>query len=378
VQDVLQDSQRNTFVRSPIRSSLLVLALLAVPLLLLAGCGGGSGEDPQKVLQETFSSNKKVTSGKLDLTLSVTTDGVQNVKGPITISLVGPFQSQGKTTLPKFDFDLKIGAQGQNFTAGAISTGDKGYIKLQGNTYAVSDQVFNAFKAGFQRSQAQQNGTKTNPSLSSLGINPKEWLKSPSNKGETDVEGTTTIHIASGVDVSKLLNGIGQLLGKASQLGVSQTQRLPSTLTAAQKKNIQDAVQDPTFDVYSGKSDKIVRRITINLKFKVPQASQQRANGLTGGQLTLDVKIAELNQPQTINAPANAKPFSDLSSALSGLGALGALSGGAAGAGAGSTGGTGSTASNTAKVQAYAQCVQQAAGDISKQQGCAKLLTPGG
>jgi len=108
---------------------------------------------------------------------------VQNVKGPITISLVGPFQSQGPTTLPKFDFDLKIGAQGQNFTAGAISTGDKGFIKLQGNTYAVSDQVFNAFKQGFQRSQAQQNGTKKNPSLASLGVNPKNWLKSPQKQG---------------------------------------------------------------------------------------------------------------------------------------------------------------------------------------------------
>jgi hypothetical protein len=366
-------------VRSPIRSSLLILALLAVPLLLLAGCGGGSGEDPQKVLRETFGSNKKVTSGKLDLAVSITTDGVQNVNGPITINLAGPFQSQGSSTLPKFDFDLKIGAQGQNFTAGAISTGDKGYIKLQGNTYAVSDQVFNAFKQGFQRSQSQQNGTKTNPSFASLGVNPKEWLKSPENKGETDVAGTTTIHIASGVNVSKLLDGISQLLGKASQLGVAQTQRLPSTLTAAQKKKVQDAIQAPTLDVYTGKDDKIVRRITIKLKFTVPQASQQRANGLKGGQVTLDVTIGQLNQPQTINAPANAKPFSDLSSALRGLGALGALSGGSAGGtGTGSNGGTGSLGGNSAKVQAYAQCVQQAAGDISKQQACAKLLTPGG
>src|SRR2546421_511707 len=101
LQDALQDSQRNTSVRSPIRSSLLVLASLAVAVMLLAGCGGGGGEDPQKVLQQTFSGNKKVTSGKLDLSLTVTADGVQNVNGPISLSLTGPFQSQGPNTLPK-------------------------------------------------------------------------------------------------------------------------------------------------------------------------------------------------------------------------------------------------------------------------------------
>ena len=139
--------------------------------MLVAGCGGGGGEDPQKVLQQTFSSAKKVTSGKLDLSLTVNADGAKNVNGPISVSLTGPFQSRGTNQIPKFDFDLKIGAQGQNFTAGAISTGDKGYIKLQGNTYAVSTQVFNSFKQGFQRSQTQQNGTKQNPSFSSLGVN---------------------------------------------------------------------------------------------------------------------------------------------------------------------------------------------------------------
>src|SRR5205823_2732735 len=165
LQEALQASKRNTFVRTPIRLSLLFLALLVAPVLLVAGCGGGSGENPQKVLKETFSGNKKVTSGKLDLALTVTADGVSQLKGPITVGLTGPFQSQGSGQLPKFDFDLKLGAQGQNFTAGAISTGDKGYIKLQGNTYEVSSQLFNSFKQGFERSQSQQNGTKTNPSF---------------------------------------------------------------------------------------------------------------------------------------------------------------------------------------------------------------------
>jgi hypothetical protein len=377
LQEALQDSKRNTFVRSPIRLSLLVLALLVVPATLLVGCGGGGGEDPNKVLKETFSGNKKVTSGKLDLELTLTTEGVQNVKGPITVSLTGPFQSRGTNQIPQFDFDLKIGAQGENFSAGAISTGDKGYIKLQGNTYEVSPQVFSAFKGGFQRSQSQQNGQR-NPSFSTLGINPKDWLKSPENKGDEDVEGTTTIHIATGVDLSKLLDGISQILSKAGQLGATQTQRLPTQLTADQKKKIQDAISDPTFDVYTGKSDKIVRRMTIKLKFKVPQSSQQRANGLKSGQLGVDVKIAQLNQPQTISAPANPKPFTDLSSAIRGLGALGALGGGGGTSAPGGTGGTSGSSGSSANIQAYAQCVQQAGNDIAKTQACAKLLTPGG
>ena len=74
-------------MRTPIRLSLLFLALLVAPVLLVAGCGGGSGENPQKVLKETFSGNKKVTSGKLDLALTVTADGVSQLKGPITVGL---------------------------------------------------------------------------------------------------------------------------------------------------------------------------------------------------------------------------------------------------------------------------------------------------
>jgi hypothetical protein len=376
LQEALQARKRNTFVRTPIRSSLLVFALLVASILLVAGCGGGGGQDPQKVLNETFSGKKKVTSGKVDVSLTVTAEGVSQLKGPITLSLTGPFQSQGSGQLPKFDFDLKLGAQGQNFTAGAISTGDKGYIKLQGNTYEVSSQLFNAFKQGFQKSQAQQNGTPQNPSFASLGVNPRDWLKSPENKGEEDVEGTTTIHIASGIDISKFLDGVSQLLSKAGQLGVTQTRRLPTTLTAQQKKAVQDAIQDPTFDVYTGKDDKIVRRLTVKLKFTVPAAQQQRANGLKGGQITFDLKVADLNQPQTVNAPANAKPFSELSSALSGLGALGALGGSSSLGGTGGSSGGSSSTGSSAKVQAYAQCVQQAGSDVAKAQACAKLLNP--
>ena len=112
--------------------------------------------------------------------------------------------------------------------------------------------------------------------------------------------------------------------------------------------------------------------------------------GGRSGTLTFTLEIDDLNQNQTINAPANAKPFSDLQQQLGGLGLGGALGGAGAGAGAGATGtptapstgssssGSGSSGSSSSaaqqKVQRYAQCLQAANGDAAKAQKCATLL----
>ena len=38
------------------------------------------------------------------------------------------FESQGKAKLPKFDLALSLSSGGQRFTAGAVSTGEKGFL----------------------------------------------------------------------------------------------------------------------------------------------------------------------------------------------------------------------------------------------------------
>jgi hypothetical protein len=359
----------------------VLLALLA-GTLGLAACGSDDSEDAKKVISETFSGDKKVTSGKVELTLSFKAEGsAQLGNQPINLKLSGPFQSQGPKQLPKFDFDLTLGlGAGRNFAAGAVSTGDKGFLKFQNQAYSVPDNVFAQFRQGYERSQ-QQDGSKQNPSFSSLGIDPGNWLKDPKDEGEADVAGTETNHVSSDVDVSKLLDDVNKILSRAGQLGVSQAQQLPNQLSAQQRKAVEDAIEEATLDVYSGKDDKTLRRLTVRLKFKVPENRRQDAGGLSGGDLTFDLVLADLNQPQTINAPANPKSFDELTQALretlGGLAALGGSgsSGGSSGS-AGSSGGTGATGGDT-RAQEYAKCIAEAGGDIAKAQQCQALLSGG-
>jgi hypothetical protein len=379
VQEALQTKKRNTFVHSQFRPLALIFALTALTATLLAGCGGND-EDVDKVLRETFSGRKQVNSGKLKLGLKVDAEGLPQLRDPVELTLSGPFQSQGQRRIPRFDFSLVLSAGDNKFRAGAVSTGDRGFVKLQGNSYTVSEQVFAGFRRGFEQASPRE-GSRQNPTFSSLGINPRNWLRDAKNEGEEEVGGTETIHVTAKVDVGRMLDDVSKLLQRAGQLGVAQARQIPSALTDQQKRQIQQAIDSASFDVYTGKDDKILRKLQVKLTFKLSAQQRQQASGLREGTLTFNLEIDDLNRNQSVNAPANPRPFSELARAFSGLGALAGGAGGAGAQGGGATttppaGGSGS--SGNAQVQAYAQCIQRAQGDAAKAQACARLLNPGG
>jgi hypothetical protein len=356
---------RNTS-RSPIVALALVLVAALTLSLTLTACGGGGG-DATKILNQTFSGGKKVRSGQLNLALTLQAQGVPQLQQPVSLKLTGPFQSQGTGTLPSFDFELALALAGRTISAGAVSTGNQGFLKLQGQSYAVPPNVFAAFKQGYIQSQQQQRTSKS-PSLASFGVDPRQWIKDAKDEGDADVQGTTTTHVSAKVDVPKLLADVAQVLQKARGT-VAQAQQLPGTITPQQRKSIENAIKSANFDVYSGKADHILRRLVVDLTFKVPSSAQARANGLKGGRLVFDLALGSLNQPQTVNPPTTARPFSELTGKLRTL--LGGASTGATGAG-GTAAPSGAT--GNAKAQRYLQCLQQAGGDVSKAQKCAALL----
>src|SRR4051794_23121520 len=351
-----------------------MLCLLGALALLVAACGGGNTADSSTnvntLLAKTFKGNKDVKSGKLALSLKVNAKNADGVNGPVSLSLSGPFQSQGKEKLPKFKIDFAFDGSGQMVKAGITSTGDKGFVNFQGSDYAVSDPVFKQFKAGYE--QAQQQGNKQNQSLSSLGLDPRKWLTNPKNEGDAKVGDEDTIKITGGVDVNKLLDDVNNALGKARDLGVQGTQQLPTQLTAQQKQQIASSVKNPRVEIYTGKDDTILRRMVVALGIVTPKTSSAAGGS---ADLNLDLAITDLNQDQTISAPANPKPFDQLASQLGGLG-LGAASGsGSTGSGSTGSSGTASGTANNKNLEKYSKCVSDAGNDTAKARKCADLLT---
>ncbi len=354
---------------------LLLAVLVSVPLVgALAACGGDDigSKSAQDVLKETFGPNKPVKSGKLDLTVAFNAKGLPSLQGPLRLELQGPFQSKGGRTLPAFDFDLDFNLSGQAVRAGAISTGDKGYLKFAGSTFDIGDATFQRFKALYERDQKRTKTTK-NPTFQTLGVDPTRWLQSPKKAADEPVGGTDTVHVTSAVDVPAFLEDINKLLGRAGTSGASAAagaaagQAVPTKLTDAQRSAIERSVKATNLDVFAGKADGTLRRLNINVTFDVPADLRKTAGGLTTGTFGLDLVIADLNQAQDIKPPSGARPLSDLNQAIGATGATGAAP----------QASSGTSAAPSSADARYSKCLSSAGGDIAKVQACAPLLNGG-
>jgi hypothetical protein len=342
----------------------LIILLLAAVLasLALAGCGGGGDDaadgstDVDQLLQDTFSGDKEISSGRIDASVDVQADGT------VAMSLAGPFQTTGEGKLPKLALEASLEGQGENFSGGVTSTGDQGFVSFSGTTYEVAGPVFEQFKAGYEQSAKQ--GAQKDQSLASLGMDPRRWLTNAKNAGEAKVGDTDTVKITGDVDVPKLLDDVNRALERIRSLGVQGAGRLPDQLTDAERKQVTDAVKDLSVEIYTGAEDRILRRMVVALQAQGEQASE-------AAELRLDLQLLDVNEDQDIEAPGDAKPFNELVKKLQslGLGDLGAL--GSLGAAAGG----GDSATNQANVEKYSQCIEDAQGDNAKIRKCADLLT---
>jgi hypothetical protein len=358
-----------------IRPLIILISLLTAALLV--GCGGGEkgqsvdeSTSVDQLLKQTFSGEKKVDSGRLDLTVAIDVTGGSNsqLQGPISLKLSGPFQTQGKGQLPKFDIDASFEGAGQSIKGGLASTGDKGFVNFNGTEYAVSDQIFQQFKAGYEQAQKQASSQGGNQqSLATLGIDPRRWLKDPQNAGEAKVGDTDTIKITGGVDVGKLLDDVNSALEKARGLGVQGTESLPQKLTDEQKQQAEQAIKNLSVEIYTGKDDSTLRRMVVKMDVNAPASG---SSGAQSGSLSLDFQLLDLNQSQDIKEPSGAKPFDQLLGQLGGLGL-----GGSGSSGSGSSGSSGSGAS-AEQLKKYSDCVTSAGQDTAKVQKCADLLSP--
>ena len=334
----------------------IVVAALVLVAALVSACGGGSSTDVQSTVDKAFST--PIKTARIDLEASLTLDGVKQLNGPVKLSVQGPYESGGSQTIPKADWDVAASASGQNFSAGFISTGDNAWVGFQGQNYEVGKQAV----AQVNQQIKQAAGQNKQQGLSEFGIDPRSWLKDAKDEGDQKVAGAETKHVSAALDVGKFLDDLNRLVQKTG--GTAR-------ITASQRKQLEDSVKDPRFDVYVGKDDNVIRRLSADLSFTIPSDKQAQVGGLKSGTLSFSIEFANVGKQQTITAPANAKPLSELTTQLGGLGGV---LGGSGSSGSGSSG-SGSSGPSTQALEKYSQCLRKAnPSKPAELQKCAALL----
>ena len=320
----------------------LVACALAMVALAACGASGGSG-DAQSLLKQTFGGAHKVNSGNLAFTVTVDPTGSSTITGPVVLSFGGPFQSLGTGKLPKSNFQISVSEQGKKGSIGILSTGKNGYVTLSGTSYRLPAASFHKLESSFASVSGSSGGKSAG--LGGLGIDPLKWLENPSIVGQEDVGGTSTTHIRATIDVRALLADLNTFLqSKASSLGG----KVPSRISPATVDRISGAVSSPRFDVWTGDGDKTVRKLQLQLTLPVSGQIATLLGGLHSAQIGLTMAYAGLNQPQTISAPTDVRPYSEFTAKLqSFVAAVQSLTSGASGAGTSRSTTTPSTGAGT-------------------------------
>ena len=183
-----------------------------------------------------------------------------------------------------------------------LTTGDRVFLKFQDVYYEQpAAQVRQA-----NRALAQGKGNRP---LGELGLDPRSWLAEAKDEGDAEVGGVETNHVSGTLDVSRLMRNLNVFVRRsAGALGSSK--ETPPRLTGKDIQALADAVKNPSFDVYSGKQDNLIRRVSGKIEFDIPEASQAGLGGLKGGSITFSVELHNVNGNQEIEAPTHSRPLS--------------------------------------------------------------------
>jgi hypothetical protein len=297
---------------SRFRTFILLAALLALATAFTA-CGGSSdssSEDPQQVIDNA--SFEGVTSGDLDVSLAVKSDGKEG--GDVDVSLSGPFQSSGKKDLPQLALTAsakgRAGGDNVDFEGGLTLLSDRAFVNYEGTEYEVDPTTFGFAKSRFEQAQ-QQGGSEGNAAdvgacrEAATGLEIGDFADNLTNDGSADVDGTDTTKVSGDLNVGAAIDAIIELTeNPACSAQLEAAGGLPLGELEDAKNELTSAVKKAHVEVYVGDDD-IIRKVEAELTVE-PKGSGETVEA------DLSVSLSGVNEEQEISAPANAKPLQGL------------------------------------------------------------------
>jgi hypothetical protein len=267
------------------------LGVLLATALLAAGCGSDEMErasatsDARQLLSATVDNFADLRSATLDAKVDASSGSQQGA-----VKLHGPFEVGEKGDTPRFALSAELTAEGRTESAGVTSTGDAAFATLKGTTYEVPSLIAGQLTAGVEQALAQGGPL--------IGIDLKRWVPNPTNAGTADVGGTETVKLTGEADVARVIADVNLLTGQLQNLQVpGMSGKVPGKIPA----DAADQVKDLKVTVFTGADDQVLRRLVVE------------GSAATGGATALlDLTLTKVGEEQTIEAPKDAKPFTEL------------------------------------------------------------------
>lgn len=375
---------------SRVRTLTIFAALIALATGL-AACGGSGGgsSDPQTIVNEA--TLQGIESGKLDLSLGIDVKGKGG--GHVDVSLSGPFQKEGEEELPELDLSAtakgSVGGERVDFEGGLTLLSNKAFVEYSGTEYEVDPTTLTFVKSAIQKQANKQGASGEDEGgcqETIAGLKVADFIENLNEEGSADVGGTSTTKVSGDLDAPGAIEALMEVIDDpacSNQLSAAGPLPSGSELERA-KGQVEKALKEAHVVLYVG-DDHIVRRLTATATVEPPKSAGKESSA-ESVKLEIDLTLTGVNEGQTIAAPQQAKPLSelfiklginpiDLAGALSGghglegllEGLNGASSGGgSSGKGAGGGGGSGGQ-------QAYLNCIKEAQTPVDIQK-CTGLL----
>jgi hypothetical protein len=253
-----------------------VRAWLGAALLAVAvACGGGGDGGARGALRETARNLDGIRSARMDLRMQAESAGG---KAPVGFALSGPFALPEKQGLPVAEMTLTELRGAHESTVEFVSTGQEAYVVRDGRATKLSGGVSVGGEGG---------------GLGTLRID--SWLRDPvmHEDGDRDV-------IASRLDVVRALDDLGRLgerLGTAFLAGLRP-------LDGTSKKALENAVEDSSITVWTGRDDRVLRRLEIEVVLGASGDVPAGLRSLVPVTLALTLELDDVNQPVRVEPPA--------------------------------------------------------------------------
>jgi hypothetical protein len=258
-------------------------------LLALAGCGGGE-ESATDILSETADNLGEIRSG--DLSLELLFSGKAGERQGFRLE--GPFALEGGA-LPEAELDYVQIAGAEEAQVRFISTGGNAFVEVGGTAYKLPPKLVAEIKEASGDLETEGLGERIE-----LG----NWIENPRRAEGGTVGGTDTDRIAADLNVVNVVNGLVEI---AAAFG---GQASPTRVEGQAAEQLRRAVDTARIEVYTGKDDRLLRRLVISMDFSPEVPGEVKR--ILGASVDFDFAISDPNKDVSISPPQDARPYTDL------------------------------------------------------------------